>query len=401
MTQTKIQTAKEVLFAAKEGTFGALPGTMKPLIIEADSYEGDQSKDALEDLDSSARLMDEQVRVDGFFNGSAKFKAKLKPFATQIISSVPTDQPALMDILECSLGGMHCGVGGTISAGTASQVTLSSVTGMRVGEVFGISGGGDNQLAVVETLPGSGVVTFWPSVGTAVTTGNAVKGYNAFSSETATSTFSLQHAYPDSADEQEEFRGCYAKVKLNSAPNSIVTLDIDVMPATGQRGALGLSTSVQTNPLVSGGVVFNNAVLYVQTAATTTRTNYCVEEFGFEFDPQIEFTPCGSAVDGKDGVMRVKGRGLAKLMLKIRADSDEFTAWTARTVRRVLLGLPRGSGTTKRWVYVYMPRAVLARAPKPTKSGGRLLYELEFHSQINNAAAADSIGGASVVLGAL
>lgn len=401
MTQAKIQTAKEVCFLAEESTFGELPGTMQPFIIEADSFEGDQSRTQIEDLDSSPLLMDEKTRVDGFFEGSAKLKAKLRPYATQIISSVPTDTPALFTALKCVFGGLHCGAGGTISAGTTSQITASSVSGVRVGEVVGISGSSDNQLAVVETLPGAGVVTYWPNVASAVTSGNLVKGYNAFTNETATTTFSLQHAYPDSADEQEEYRGCMGKVKITSAANSIVMAEFDVMPATGQRGALGLSTSVQSNVLTSGGFAFNNALLYVQTSATTTRTNYCVEEFNFEFDPGMEFTPCASGVEGKDGVQRVKGRGLAKLMLKIKADADEFTAWSARTVRRVLFGIPKGSGTTKRWIYIYMPRVVLARAPKPVKAGGRLLYDLEFHTQINTSAAADSIGGASVVVGAL
>ena len=58
MTQTNIQTAKEVCFAAKESTFGALP-TMKPLIIEADSWDGEQDREQLEDNDSSPLLLDE------------------------------------------------------------------------------------------------------------------------------------------------------------------------------------------------------------------------------------------------------------------------------------------------------------------------------------------------------
>lgn len=139
MTQTNVQTAKEVCFAAKESTFGVLP-TMKPLIIEADSWEGEQNRTPLEDMDASPLLLDEQLRVDGIFEGAAKFKTKLKPYASQITSTAPATQPALFDLLECAMGGMQVGAGSAITAGTTSQVTVSSDTGFAVGQVVGISG---------------------------------------------------------------------------------------------------------------------------------------------------------------------------------------------------------------------------------------------------------------------
>lgn len=400
MTQTNIQSAKEVAFAAKESTFGVLP-TMKPLIIEADSWDGEQNKTPLDDLDSSPLLLDEQVKVDGLFEGSAKFKAKFKPYDSQVTSTAPVTQPAAFDLLECTLGGMQVGAGSAISAGTTSQVTVAADTGFEVGQVVGISGSSDCQLAVVETKPGANVVTFWPNLGSAVTSGTLVNGYNAFVTETNAKSFSVQHAYPDSSNEQLEYRGCHGKMKLSTESGSIAMMEWDVTPATGQQGALGLSTAVQTNPLAAGGHAIKNALLYIQTSATTTRTNYCTEEFALEFDPGLEFTPCITGTEGKDGIMRVKGRGLAKLMLKIKADSAEPTAWAARTVRRVLFGIPSGSGTSKRWVFVYLPKAVLARNPKPSKAGGRLLYELEFHTQIDNAKSANTIAGSSLVIGAL
>lgn len=400
MTQTNVITAKEVAFLAKESTFATLP-TMKPLVIEADSHEGDQTRTAIEDMDSSPLLLDEQLRVDGVFEGTAKFKAKLKPFGTQITTTAPVTQPALFDLIECVLGGMQVGAGSAISTGTTSQVTVTSDTGFAIGQVVGISGSGDVQLAVVETKPGSNVVTFWPNVGTAVTSGTLVNSYHGYVTDSDVKTFSYQHAYPDYSSEQQEYRGCIGKLSAEFSPNGLVMLSADVTAAAGQQGALGLSTSVQSNPLATGGHAVKDAILYVQTAATTTRVNYCVESFSVEYDPALEFTPCLTGTENKDGVVRTKGRGVTKLMLTVKADNAEMTAWSARTVRRVLFGVPRGSGTTKRWVYVYMPKAVLVRAPKQKKEGGRLLYELEFHAQIDNTAAANSVAGTQLAIGAL
>jgi len=167
MAQVNIQTAKQVAFAAKESTFGTLP-TMKDLIIESDSHDGDIGKEPLNDEDASARLLDQKNFVDGLFAGSAKFKTKIRPFATQITGAAPGTQPAAMDLMEVVMGGMQVGAGSAISAGTTSQVTVASEAGFAIGQVFGISGSADNQLAVVETKPGAGVMTFWPSLGGAV-----------------------------------------------------------------------------------------------------------------------------------------------------------------------------------------------------------------------------------------
>lgn len=399
MTQTNIQTAKEVCFAAKETTFATLP-TMKPFVVEADSWDAKQNKAPLEDLDSSPLLFDERLRVDGLFEGSAKLKFKLKPYGSQITSTAPVTQPAAFDLLECVLGGMQVGAGSAISAGTTSQVTVAADTGFAVGQVVGVSGGGDCVPVVVETKPGANVVTFWPNLAGAVTSGTLVNSYCAHMTETNAKSFSIQHAYPDSSSEQQEFRGCHGKLKLTTEIGSLAMCELDVVPATGQQGALSLSTAVQTNPLATGGHAVKNAVLYVQTSATTTRTDYCVEDFALEIDPGMEFTPCASGVEGKDGVMRVKGRGTVKLMLKIKADPAEITTWAARTVRRVLFAIPSGSGTSKRWVFVYLPKAVLAKSPAQSKAGGRLLYDLEFHTQIDNTAAANSVAGSPVMIGA-
>lgn len=392
MAQVNIQTAKQVAFAGKESTFGVLP-TMKALIIEADSHEGDQTKEALEDMDASALNQDQKNFVDGLFAGSAKFKTKIRPFATQITSAAPVTQPAAMDLLEVTLGGMQVGAGSAISAGTTSQVTVAAETGFAVGQVFGISGSSDNQLAVVETKPGAGVITFWPSLGAAVTTGNAVNSYAAFVTETNEKSVSYQHAYPDSSNEQEEYRGCHGKVKITTDINSLLMAEFDLMPATGQKGALSISTALQSNVLTTGGFAVKDAVLYIQPAATTTRVSLNVHDVSLEFDPGMTFTQSHTGTEGKDGVMRVKGRGMAKLTIKIKADSAKNTEWSARTDQRILYGIPQGSGTTKRWAGLYAPKAVLARQPKPVKEGGRLLYELEYIFKIDTAGASNSLQG--------
>lgn len=402
MAQDNIQTFKEVTLLAKESTFATLPTmTGKELIIEADSWDGDQGRTPLEDLDASARGLDAQDMVDGVFEGAAKFKAKLKPYSTQITGSAPATQPGLFDLLECVLGGMQVGAGSNISAGTTSQVTTASDAGFAIGQVVGIQGNSDVQIAVVETKPGASVVTFWPNLGSAVTTGVLLNGHNAFVTEDNEKSFSVQHAYPDNAAAQQEYRGCHGKVKLTTNINELVMLDVDVTPAEGQEGSLSLSTAVQTNPLAAGGHAVKNAIVYIQPAATTTRTGYCVEDVSLELDPGMEFYPCHGNTEGKGGVMRVKGRGLAMLKLAIRFDSDKDTEWSARTAQRILYSVPKGTGTAKRHVGFYIPEAVLAKKPKRVKRGGRALMELEYMVKIDSSQSANSIAGSPVVIFAI
>jgi hypothetical protein len=401
MAQVNVQTAKEVTFLAKETTFETLPGSMKPLIIEADSWEADQNKTPLDDLDASPLLLDTLDKVDGVFEGSAKWKAKLKPFATQIQGSAPATQPALFDAMECIMGGMHVGAGSNITAGNVDDITVGSTAGVAVGQVIGISGSSDCQIAVVTALPGAGVVEFWPDIGSAVTSGNMMNGYNGFVTETNSKTFSVQHAYPDSADAQQEFRGCMGKMTLSTNINELVMIDFEAMPSDGQDGALALSTAVQSNPLAAGGHAVKNAVVLVQSAATTTRVHYCVEEMSLQFDPGMEFFPCHRTPQGRGGVVRVAGRGKSTLAMTIRFDQAQDSAWEARTEYRVLYSVPKGSGTSKRHVGFYAPKAVLARKPTREKSGGRYIMKLAFDLQIDNTATADTIAGSPFVTFAL
>lgn len=399
MAQDNIATAKNYTLLAKESTFATLP-TMKDLIIESDSWDASQGRTVIEDLDGSVRGLDTKNNIEGVFEGSGKFKAKLKPSSSQITAAAPTT-PALYEYLECVMGGLQVGSGSAISAGTTSQVTVSSDAGFAIGQVVGISGSSDVQIAVVETKPGANVVTYWPNVGTAVTTGTLVNSFCAFVTEDNEKTFSVQHAYPDNSAAQQEFRGCHGKFKLNTELNTVVTLDGEFTAAEGSEGALSISPAVQTNPLASGGHPVRAAIVYIQTAATTTRVHYCVEKSSIEFDPGMTFTECHGSTEGKGGVMRNKLRYLAKWMLTIRFDSDEDTAWSAGTARRVLYSVPKGSGTTKRHVFAYAPKAVLAKKPVRKVEGGRLLMDLEFLLEIDTSAAANSLAGTCLALGSL
>lgn len=400
MTQANIRDFAEVTLLAKESTFSVLP-TMKPFIVEAGSFEDDQRNTALEDLDSSSLGLDTKDVVDGVFEGDGKFKAKLKSYATQITSTTPATQPALFDFLECVMGGIAVGAGSAISTGGVDSVTVGDDTGYTVGQVFGISGGGDVQIAVLEAKPGSDVLEFWPEVGVAVTSGTAINGYNVFFTGTNEKTFSVQHAKKDSSDAQREHRGCIGKAKLITNLNELFTIEGEFTSADGQDGALSISTAVQTNPLASGGHAIKNAVVLLQPAATTTRTHYCVESFATEIDPGMEFTPCHGTTQGKGGAMRVKGRGLIKIMLTVRFDRDKDAEFIARTAERLLYSVPKGTGTSKRHVGVYAPKVKLVRKPKQKKEGGRLLYELEYVAQIDTSAAEDSLAGSPFVVFAL
>lgn len=400
MTQANVRTFADVTLLAKESTFQTLP-SMKPLIVEADSFEDDQRDTGLEDNDSSPLGLDTKDVIDGVWEGNGKFVTKLKPYATQITSTAPVTQPALFDFLECVMGGMAVGAGSALTTGTVDSVTVADDAGFTVGQIFGISGSGDVQLAVLEAKPGSDVLEFWPEVGTAVTSGTAINGYNAFFTATNEKSFSVQNAKKDSASAQREHRGCIGKAKLVTTLNEVVRVEGEFTSANGQDGALSISTAVQSNPLAAGGHAIKNAVVLLQPAATVTRTHYCVESFSMEIDPGLEYVPCHGAEQGKSGVMRVKGRGLVKIMMDVRFDRDKDAEFIARTAERLLYSVPKGTGTSKRHVGVYAPKIKLVRKPKQKKAGGRLLYELEYVAQIDTTAAEDSLAGATVIVFAL
>ena len=381
---------------AQESTFETLP-TMEPLIIESGTFDPTFEPEMLEDMDGSARLMDEQNPIESLFKGGAKFGVKFRPHSAQITAAAPGGTtPGHLQLLEMIMGGMKVGAGSTITAGTTSSVTVTSAAGFTIGQVFGISGNGTVVPAVITNIAVN-VISFWPALPVAVTTGTALNGYFPFATETNGKSGSFQHSWND-VNEQYEFRGCIGKFGMKTELGKLMMLDIELIASSGQRGALGLTPAVQTQTMGLGGFAIKSAVCLLQAPATTTRTNVDFEDIAFEYDPGVEHLPSHAGTNGRRGVQRMKGRSPAKIKITVPYANAWITAYRARTEMRLLYAVPSGSGTAQRFGGAYCPKVIIAAEPVPKNRGGERVLELSLLTKIDNTAAADSIAGAPIQL---
>ena len=84
--------------------------------------------------------------------------------------------------------------------------------------------------------------------------------------------------------------------------------------------------------------------------------------------------------------MRTGQRLACVIKLKIRADVDWMTNWSAQSLYQFFYAIPSGSGTSRQFLAFHAPRCQIVGKPVRTKlSENRVGYELTLHPQIDNS----------------
>lgn len=388
-------TAQAVIWFGLEDTFETAPSAPAPdpLIIESGSFAPDFSPEMLKNEDGSARQMDEKKPIEAMFKGGAKFATKSRPHAAQITAAAPSGTvPAQLQLLKMIFGGMKVGAGSAITAGTANSVTLTSAAGFEIGQPIGLAGNGTMHVAIVTGIAAN-VVSFYPSLGTPVTSGTAINGYTFFLTENNTLSGTFRGAYVDDANAQYEFRGCIGKAGFKQELGKLMMLEFELEASAGDRGALGFSTAVQSQTMADGGVAAFNAMCLLQPTATTTRNNIDFEEWGLDLDPTREHLPSHAGRNGRRGAWRKGMRSPVTKKITVPWDISYDTAWRTGAEQQFLYVAYVGSGTTRRAVGMHAPRVVIDKAPVDKDQGGRRVMELSLITLIDPSAAVDSLAG--------
>lgn len=184
---------KEYIFIGKETAFGTYP----------DPFLTGQTV-RLQKAPKILRKLERKTRMDKGANasplGTDDFSRSTEwsiPDSYFRPSGVLGTAPEFDVLLEQLLGVKHVtNLSTTVSAGTSStQATLTSTTGLQVGDVIGFSGGNADargEFAVVLTLPGGNVVTWGPAISVTPSASVAVKSgitYSGTSQVTASIAF--------------------------------------------------------------------------------------------------------------------------------------------------------------------------------------------------------------------
>lgn len=397
---------------AEETTFqtapsGSFPEAITPLVIAPSSLIVDGlAQAALENADESAVQMDAKDRILGLKSGTAKcafaFDAKAVPSASFLTSGVSAGARELSHriLYRHMFGTENVAVGSAVDAGTSTTVfSVTAGQGSRFTEGTWIAvannAGTARQWCIVTDVT-TDTITVHPPL--AATPNNATvvwNGYNyAPSGSGATApnqkTLTLTRIFSAYSELQYQLRGCFGAVqfKFPQKFGELLSLAADLMVTDWDvPSARSFATAVVTDDMGSKAV-FHQATLLVAARASLDRTvTRRYEGIDVQLPSKWDPIPDGNATQARAGAMQTAGRPQAvTATLKVPFDADEYTAFTSRTERSVVLVLQIGSGLTASFLIFDLPRATLAATPKPITLGeGRGGLELSLEGLRDNS----------------
>lgn len=394
MAQENIRRVPAVTNAGVEGTYGTAATTARISPVSG-SFEFDVTQDPIAVDAESAELYDHQSPVLGLKRATFKFDHHLRPAKTSPLSTSTVAYPAFVSMLKAWFGGAspadgaNVGTTATASPGTSTSVNVTSDTNFTAGEWLLIqtaNGLEPCRLAskAANTLTLSPGLSTTPSANGVVA--NLVNLYPTPGVDSCSSV-TIEHAKSDSANEQVQLLGCIADIEFSVAQNEIVRFMVNGRAANWNAGALSLSTSVGSDTSGSPFALASDAKLLFQDATASTATHVSFEEVSFKVSLGLEhIVDLGGSVQGTAGIARVAERMFCEVTLTLRENTSTLTDWSAGTLKRVALMIPRGSGATRQWCVFDVPRAAIEGRPKLSySSSGRMRHTVTLRSQIDTS----------------
>lgn len=386
---------------------GSFPEAITPLVISPSSLVVDGlTQDALENNDESVIQRDAKDRILGLKSTAAKasfaFDAKAVPSASFLTSGVSSGARELSHriIYRHMFGAENVAVGSTVASGASTTAfDVGAGHGSRFTEGTWIAVENNAQTArqwCFITDVSTDTLTVTPALAATPDAGRIVwNGYNyAPSGSGATApnrkTLTLNRVFSAYSELQYQLRGCFGAVnfKFPQKFGELLSVAADLMVTDWDvPSARSFPTTVVTDDMGTKAV-FHQATLLVATRASLDRAvTRRYEGIDVQLPSKWDPIPDGNATQARAGAMQTAGRPQAvTATLKVPFDADEYTAFTSRTERSVVLVLQIGSGLTASFLIFDLPRATLATTPKPITLGeGRGGLELSLEGLRDNS----------------
>jgi hypothetical protein len=406
MAQVSIRSNDAATYVGVESTYGTLP-TVRRLTPIAGSVNIVPQQDDLAVLDESVYLHDNKRTARGLkSNGStASFQCYLKALSSLLTSST-LDAPAVYrDVMRALLGGMSPAQGGNVggacavAAGTASAVDVVSAANFAAGQWVMVETANGMEPARIASIA-STTLTMNPALATAPSSsGDVAHCITLYLSDSNTLSLSLQHAKAGSSDEQYELRGCTGDLEIQVARGAQAMISVNLRAGDWSRGALSISTAVGADTTGNCYASIDDAVFLLQAASTATPTNYYVEECTFSVATGMVHVPAlNGPVSGTQATMRTGDRVGATATVTIRMDPDQITNWSNQTELQLWLQIPLGTGATRQWLVVGMPKCRIVGVPQPNvSSDNRVRYQLTLQAHIDASAGSELLRSPFIV----
>lgn len=405
MTVTNQRGRDAAAWIVEESTFGTDPGSPTQIYPVVDSVTPKPEREEIENAELRTDLYDDQETVHGLKRGSLSWAQYLRPDATVLTAAATATTPWCYLPLRIAFGDEFPAtgattIGDTVSASTASTITVSSGARFSKGTWVMPTVGARYEPARIINIATNTITLDPQPTATPTASGAAVaQMYNYAPARSYSKSFSFRYALAGTAGLQWLLRGCkmdsvafdltlgqLAKATFNA---SVTTWGHASSPTTAP-GALGYTATAGTNSMRKPFVV-RECYLVLQAATGTSAAraaHFSCESVGVEVDLGTEFVPDLGGVDGRAGVMRVGGRTFAKMTVRCRPDitadvlTVDATYWASQTLLQaaLLVAMVDSAGAT-RWLVIDLPSCFISPKPTFVFDGGRALLEFTLRSK--------------------
>lgn len=393
MSQANILERERRTLVGLESTFGttpagSFPNVMTEIVLLQDGTPGDGvAVEMLDNMDARVRRNDAIAPVRGLKLAS-KWTAKsyVKAVKTaNILTSGGTVGSLSYDLLfRHLLGSYHVALGTTVASGTWSSTVfdVASAATLKKGAWITVTVSGQPEPTKITNIS-TATVTVDPPLSAAPSTGAVVRNLRTYApAESHSSSVTWQVGYVGSSAAQYTLNGCAGAFKVNFPFGKFGTLDLD-FTATSFSGPSDQSVTTTSvtddmgSPMLLGGEDGANpaTVLLGGVGALDRSTPLVCESIELDMPNNWQQVRDPAGVQTVAALVNVAGRPRAgSLKIRQRFDTTPITAFVDGEELAFAMWVPTGTGSTRRFFLLEMPRCTIVGQPKFVKHGNELLY---------------------------
>lgn len=393
MAQANLHPDTLVARIGAESTFGTTASTMKRIVLDGPQIPlAGLKTEMLPVMDLSPHMEDARSPVRGLARGGqVTMKLAIKRIGTRLTSSatpVAYDNASALShqiILRHWLGGEHVAAGsildGSVSAGASTVVVDGGGGNFLAGSVCGIVEDAAGLRPYLVTARSGDSLSIFPNLrGDAANAAVVANSYTYHRAENHTGpSLTVEQAQYESGTpaSQRRARGVYGGCKLTLAIGQQPMLDFTgESSAEDGPGDLSIPLTAAADDMGPYIGAWTPEVLFQSSA--TFSTSYVCDSFELDAPNAWQWVAQGDGVGARNGAVRVNGKsGPATWTLKLRMDPAEWAAFTADTVRTLMVWVTAGSGASARCFGVVIARAALTEEPAQVIENGLVFVTLK------------------------
>lgn len=360
--------------------------------LESDAVpECMQTENAI--MDASLYMHDDQAPTFGLKSWTWKPSILVRPSTTRLNAAASPSTPPNLIPLKGILG-QYVAAGSTVEASpspTATGFTVASGHGarFRVNQIIIVNG----EWTVITGIS-TDALTLGIALSDAPSASDVVYNtYNFWPDPANAQSMAFQHFKHDS-DQQYKLFGGTGGVEFSLDHDKNIMLAYNLRGKNHERGALSISVDYAAD---TQGSPFNFSLgeCCLVDPTATVRTLSTVEKFTVKIEDTMDFVKevtgasSASARQGHTTTYRKASKKFATVTIRHRYDPDAVTTWQAQTTLRFVMAFSQGSGTSRRWFAIHMPRCRIIGSPKEPADNSRSWTEFTLCSAIDATATTD------------